>query len=70
MSVLGSEAELREMANCIPIGKIGKAADIVNAMLFLASAEAGYITGQTIVVDGGSTLPESPIDLDAFYRGD
>lgn len=70
MSALGSDAELKEMANCIPIGKIGQASDIANAMLFLASTEASYITGQTIVVDGGSTLPESPIVLDAFYRGD
>jgi 3-oxoacyl-[acyl-carrier protein] reductase len=33
--------------------------DIGNAALFFASKEAAYITGQSIVVDGGQTLPES-----------
>jgi 3-oxoacyl-[acyl-carrier protein] reductase len=37
---------------------LGTAADIAGAMLFLASDLAAYITGQTLVVDGGSTLPE------------
>jgi len=32
---------------------------IGHAVAFLASEEAGFITGQTIVVDGGQTLPES-----------
>lgn len=36
-----------------PAGRVGQAADIVNAVLFLASPEAGFITGQTLVVDGG-----------------
>jgi 3-oxoacyl-[acyl-carrier protein] reductase len=68
MQALGSEAEIAEMAKCIPIGKLGKPLDIANTMLFLASDEAAYITGQTIVVDGGSTLPESPVVLDAYYN--
>ena len=43
----------------IPIGHMGEADDIAYAMLYLASPEAKYTTGQTIVVDGGSTLPET-----------
>ncbi len=50
---------LRQMEESIPLGKLGDVEDIGNAMLFLASREAGYITGQTLVVDGGQTLPES-----------
>ena len=38
---------------------MGEADDIAYAMLYLASPEAKYVTGQTIVVDGGSTLPET-----------
>ncbi len=37
----------------------GEPIEIAYAMLFLASAEAGYVTGQTLVVDGGALLPES-----------
>lgn len=43
----------------IPMGHMGEADDVAFAMLYLASAEAKYVTGQTIVVDGGSTLPET-----------
>ena len=68
MQALGDEAELKEMATLIPMGKLGDPEDIAHAMLFLASDEAAYMTGQTIVVDGGSTLPESPVVLNAFYE--
>src|SRR5450755_2230890 len=68
MAALGSEQEIVEMAKCIPLGKLGTPLDIANAMLFLASDEAAYITGQTIVVDGGSTLPESPVVLEGYYN--
>jgi len=40
----------------IPTGKIGQSKDIANAVIFLASDEAGYITGQTITVDGGRII--------------
>ena len=39
----------------VPIGRLGTAADVAHAVLFLASDEAGYIHGQNIVVDGGVT---------------
>lgn len=42
-----------DIASHSPIGRLGKAEDIANAALFLASDESAYITGQTISVDGG-----------------
>lgn len=53
------EDYLAGMAASIPMGRLGTVEDIGHACLFLASREAGYITGQTIVVDGGQVLPES-----------
>lgn len=53
------EAYQNSMAASVPLKKLGTVEDIGYAALFLASKEAGYITGQTIVVDGGQTLPES-----------
>jgi 3-oxoacyl-[acyl-carrier protein] reductase len=69
IQALGDAGEIEAMAGFIPMGKLGAPEDIANTMLFLASDEAAYITGQTIVVDGGSTLPESPVVLQAFYQG-
>jgi 3-oxoacyl-[acyl-carrier protein] reductase len=48
-----------QMAASIPAGRLGSVADIGNAALFFATDEAAYITGQTLVVDGGQILPES-----------
>ena len=48
------------MVPAIPLGELGMPEDIAHAALYLASDEARYVTGQTIVVDGGQTLPESP----------
>jgi 3-oxoacyl-[acyl-carrier protein] reductase len=47
------------MAAAIPLKRLGSPEDIAYAALFLASDEAAYITGQTIIVDGGQVLPES-----------
>jgi 3-oxoacyl-[acyl-carrier protein] reductase len=48
-----------QMASAVPAGRLGSVADIGNAALFFATDEASYITGQTLVVDGGQILPES-----------
>ena len=53
-----------QMAASIPLRRLGTAEEIGHAALFLATDEAGYITGQTIVVDGGQVLPETLAALD------
>ncbi|MFI5619757.1 3-oxoacyl-ACP reductase FabG [Streptomyces sp. NPDC051567] len=53
------EDYLRGMTASIPLGRLGETSDIAHAVLFLASDEAAFITGQTLTVDGGQTLPES-----------
>ena len=53
------------MESMIPQRRLGKVEDIGHAALFFASDEAGYITGQTIVVDGGQVLPEGVMAMDA-----
>jgi 3-oxoacyl-[acyl-carrier protein] reductase len=50
---------MNQMASAVPAGRLGSVADIGNAALFFATDEASYITGQTLVVDGGQILPES-----------
>lgn len=49
---------IRSMRDMVPLGRLGTPRDVANAVLFLASDEAEYITGTTIVVDGGQILPE------------
>ena len=49
--------EMREQVlKTAPAGRLGTGQDIASAVLFLASGDAGYITGQTLTVDGGLTL--------------
>lgn len=54
------ETYLNQMRATIPTHTLGEPEDIGYAAAFLASDEAKYITGQTIIIDGGQILPESP----------
>jgi 3-oxoacyl-[acyl-carrier protein] reductase len=65
LEALGEEY-LRQMEASIPLGRLGDVADVAYTCLFLATQEAAYITGQTIVVDGGQVLPESLMALQAM----
>ena len=47
------------MEASIPMKRLGSVRDIANAVLYFSSDEAGYVTGQTLVVDGGQVLPET-----------
>jgi 3-oxoacyl-[acyl-carrier protein] reductase len=46
----------KQTIGAIPLSRMGEPEDIANAVVFLASDESSYITGQTLIVDGGWTL--------------
>ena len=50
---------IQKMTASIPMRRLGSVVDIANAALYFASDEAAYVTGQSLVVDGGQILPES-----------
>ena len=58
---LENEALLALYRELIPLGRMGTAEDVARLILFLCSADASFVTGQNIVVDGGLSLrwPES-----------
>ena len=51
-----SDDQKAEMARTIPLGRAGQPEDVANAVLFLASEGAAYITGQVLNVDGGMVM--------------
>jgi len=53
------EEYIKQMEASVPMRRLGSVTDIANAALFFASDEAAYITGQSLVIDGGQILPES-----------
>jgi 2-hydroxycyclohexanecarboxyl-CoA dehydrogenase len=56
MKTFGTPEALEKISKGIPLGRLGTPVDIANAVLFLASDRANFITGQTISVDGGYTM--------------
>ena len=55
-----SEREAK-LAASIPVRRLGHPADVARAVLFFADADAGFITGQTLFVCGGSSVGSLPI---------
>lgn len=55
-TLFSSEAEKMKRLNRIPLGRFGRAEDVVNAGIFLASDESSWMTGTTFVIDGGITV--------------
>jgi NAD(P)-dependent dehydrogenase (short-subunit alcohol dehydrogenase family) len=53
----------------LPLGRFGEPVDVANAVAFLASAESSYITGQTLVLDGGLTLGQPLDEMDVSLPG-
>jgi 3-oxoacyl-[acyl-carrier protein] reductase len=58
LATLGDDYR-RNMELTIPGGRLGTVDDIGHAAVYLASAEASFVTGQALIVDGGQVLPES-----------
>ncbi|QGA69118.1 SDR family NAD(P)-dependent oxidoreductase [Sulfolobus sp. E11-6] len=50
------QADYQAFLRAIPVGRLGKPRDVANVVIFLASQESSFITGQLIVVDGGYTV--------------
>jgi 3-oxoacyl-[acyl-carrier protein] reductase len=59
LAELGAEA-IEAMEALIPLKRLGEPRDVGGAVLYLASDLASFVTGQSLVIDGGQILPEIP----------
>jgi 3-oxoacyl-[acyl-carrier protein] reductase len=51
-----AEEQRQAMLSQVPLGRLGEAQDIADSVVFLASDAAGYITGETLHVNGGMLM--------------
>jgi 3-oxoacyl-[acyl-carrier protein] reductase len=58
-----SQEEMKVIAQSIPLGEIADPLDMAYTMLFLSTDESRYITGQSLIVDGGLTLVETKLSM-------
>jgi NAD(P)-dependent dehydrogenase (short-subunit alcohol dehydrogenase family) len=59
-----TRAAIRRRAALVPLGRIGQPDDVAGAVVFLASEDAAFITGQTLAVDGGMLVQLRPAGMD------
>ena len=65
---LRDEAIMEEYARLVPMGRVGKPEEMAAAIAFLASADASYITGVALSIDGGVTAQTGQPNFDRLYR--
>jgi NAD(P)-dependent dehydrogenase (short-subunit alcohol dehydrogenase family) len=68
--VLDDDAMRARVEAATPLGRVGTPLDVANVVVFLASPLAAYVTGQNVLIDGGSCLPNGQADaiLEEFGR--
>jgi NAD(P)-dependent dehydrogenase (short-subunit alcohol dehydrogenase family) len=55
-----SPAAVQRITDAVPLGRWGKPSDVAEAVAFLVSEHAGFITGETLTVDGGAWMGRGP----------